>query len=561
MAVRLGPIVTIGLLIGPVLGGLLGAFLPAFGYFPPLGFSTFSIGAFGTLFSEPGLATSTRHSVLAGLFAPGLSFVIVIALLAAWGESRFFSRLKMMLSPLMSVPHAAAAFGLAFLIAPSGWLMRVASPQITGFERPPDWLIVNDPYGIALILGLAAKEIPFLLLISLAALSQIDVHRRLTMARSMGYGRMAGWLKTVFPALYGRIRLPLFAVIAFSASAVETALILGPSRPPVLAVRLLTWRAQADLERYLVAAAGALWQVLIVLCALACWVLAEKTIVLFGRAALSDGRRFRRDGFWRFLSALSAAVLALTLFVGLICLLMWSVAKRWRFPNALPERYTVDIWMQALPTLATPLWNTVLIGALATGLSTLLVLLCLEHEHRRNAPLPTWVLWILFCPLIIPQVSFLFGTAAFFAEIGLAGGLLGTLIGHMVFVLPYVFLTAAGPWRRQDRRYSLVAASLGAAPLRQFWQVRFGVMLPTILVAAAVGFAVSVSLYLPTLLIGAGRLETITTEAVTLSSGGHRRLIGVYAILQTLVAFVGFWVSATVSWALYRNRRGMGGGR
>ena len=42
----------------------------------------------------------------------------------------------------------------------------------------------------------------------------------------------------------------------------------------------------------------------------------------------------------------------------------------------------------------------------------------------------------------------------------------------------------------------------------------------SILTAAAVGFAVSVGQYLPTLLIGAGRLPTITTEAVALASGG-----------------------------------------
>ena len=39
----------------------------------------------------------------------------------------------------------------------------------------------------------------------------------------------------------------------------------------------------------------------------------------------------------------------------------------------------------------------------------------------------------------------------------------------------------------------------------------------------------------PTLLIGGGRVETLTTEAVALSSGGNRRLIGAYAMLQLLL--------------------------
>jgi putative thiamine transport system permease protein len=50
-------------------------------------------------------------------------------------------------------------------------------------------------------------------------------------------------------------------------------------------------------------------------------------------------------------------------------------------------------------------------------------------------------------------------------------------------------------------------------------------------VALAVGFSVSVAQYLPTLVIGAGRLPTLTTEALGLALGGDRRLAAVAALL------------------------------
>ncbi len=40
--------------------------------------------------------------------------------------------------------------------------------------------------------------------------------------------------------------------------------------------------------------------------------------------------------------------------------------------------------------------------------------------------------------------------------------------------------------------------------------------------------------YLPTLLIGGGRVETLTTETVALASGANRRVIGVTALAQVL---------------------------
>jgi len=63
--------------------------------------------------------------------------------------------------------------------------------------------------------------------------------------------------------------------------------------------------------------------------------------------------------------------------------------------------------------------------------------------------------------------------------------------------------------------------------------------------------------YLPTLLIGAGRLPTITTEAVALASGGNRRVIGVYAFVQMLLPAIGFAIAIVAPALLFRRFRAM----
>jgi putative thiamine transport system permease protein len=85
-------------------------------------------------------------------------------------------------------------------------------------------------------------------------------------------------------------------------------------------------------------------------------------------------------------------------------------------------------------------------------------------------------------------------------------------------------------------------------------------LLGAILTAAAVGFAVSVGQYLATVLIGGGRLGTITTEAVALASGGNRRIIGVYAFLQMLLPAAGFAVATFAPALIFRRRRAMRAG-
>src|SRR5690606_540084 len=114
---------------------------------------------------------------------------------------------------------------------------------------------------------------------------------------------------------------------------------------------------------------------------------------------------------------------------------------------------------------------------------------------------------------------------------GVEGHWMAVSAAHLVFVLPYVFLSLAPAYRAWDQRISVAGLALGATPARVFWHLRLPMLLRPVLTAAAVGLAVSVGQYLPTLLIGGGRVETLTTEAVALSSGGNRRLIGAYALL------------------------------
>jgi putative thiamine transport system permease protein len=129
-------------MLGPVTAGLAFTLAPAFGYLPALGGIRPGLDAFRALLAAPGLAGAVRLSLVTGLLATVLSLGIVILILAGWQGTRAFAALQRTLAPLLAVPHAAAAFGLAFLIAPSGWIARAFSPWATGWQTPPDLLVV-----------------------------------------------------------------------------------------------------------------------------------------------------------------------------------------------------------------------------------------------------------------------------------------------------------------------------------------------------------------------------------------------------------------------------------
>ena len=126
--------------------------LPALGYFPALGSSRVTLDVFGQLLAMPGLARGVALSFWTGFAATALSLFFCFSVLAAAWDTRAFRLVSHAISPLLSAPHAAAAIGLALVIAPSGLLFR-----LTGFDRPADLSSRQVRCASSLVAGLGAK--------------------------------------------------------------------------------------------------------------------------------------------------------------------------------------------------------------------------------------------------------------------------------------------------------------------------------------------------------------------------------------------------------------------
>jgi len=497
-------------------------------------------GAWRALIADPQSLPAWRSSMVTAVSSSALALWLAMAVTTHLHGTRAWRHLSSAVAPMLAVPHAAFAIGFAVLVMPSGLLARLIAP-FAGWDVPPDWRSVNDSQGIGMIVVLTLKELPFLLwnLVALLARPELSaqLERHLIQARTMGYASAQIWWRVLWPMLLPRLAWPMLAVLAYSLSVVDVALVIGPLSPPTLAV--LAWQSLLDGDPASQALGAA--QVLCLAATLAGlvglgWLLGRGWQRLALHRALSGRRReaATRGVSGRASLALWLAAVAVYAAVGTM-LAFAASAGPWPFPQLAPESWDPGAWLRATawPTLAFS-------GALAGAAAVFALALTVAWLEATPAHWDAALMPVVLAPLAIPALLLMVGLYRGALALHLDGSAWGLLWVHVIVVLPYTLIVLAPAWRSFDPRYETTALALGRRRLAFWWRVKWPMQRAPMAAALSVGFAVAVAQYLPTLFIGAGRFATVSTEAVTLAAGGQRQTAAVYALWQALLPLLGF---------------------
>ena len=291
----------------------------------------------------PALELSLATGALSTLLALALSLLLIGGLL----RSPVWTKLQGLAAVSLALPHLAFAIGFAFLIMPSGLVARL----FVGGDVPPQWVSVQDPWGVALTLALALKEVPFLLTAGFAVLSRGDAALRIRnetrAAASLGHAPGSAFLRVALPPLLRELRWPLVIVFVYGATVVDMALVLGPTQPPTLAV--VIWHALNNADPAMNGMGLAM--TLLLTAALALVLTAMALLLRLARPAI---HRLLTAGpstlqtphtLAKLAGLVTVAILAFTLLI----LVMLSLAPRWPYPAVLPPAVTLSAWMAVSP--------------------------------------------------------------------------------------------------------------------------------------------------------------------------------------------------------------------
>jgi spermidine/putrescine transport system permease protein len=219
-------------------------------------------------------------------------------------------------------------------------------------------------------------------------------------------------------------------------------------------------------------------------------------------AATGRGPRNRRLGGKLIDAGLNvyAGLALLYLLVPIAIILVFSFNKPHGRFNYVWQEFSLDAWTDPFgvpgigEALRTSLEVAVISTVIATALGTLTALALVRYEFRGRAPTN----FFIFIPLATPEVVLGAALASMFINFSISPGFTTIVIAHIMFNLSFVIVTVRSRLIGFDRSLEEAAQDLGATPWQTFRLITLPLIMPGVISAALLAFALSIDDYVIT---------------------------------------------------------------
>jgi spermidine/putrescine transport system permease protein len=219
----------------------------------------------------------------------------------------------------------------------------------------------------------------------------------------------------------------------------------------------------------------------------------------------------RRLGRW---SLVGWAVLGLVyLFAPIFIIVVFSFNEPRGNFNLVWQNFTLDNWLhpfieeELTDALVVSLRIALISTLISTVIGTLMALALTRYRFRGQEGFSLF----LVLPLTTPEIVLGSSLALLFLNRGADFGYRTVIIAHVMFQVSFVALTVRARIRGFDWTLEDAAMDLGATPWRTFRKVTFPLILPGVLAAALLSFALSIDDFIITF-FNAGSLVTFPLQ-------------------------------------------------
>jgi putative spermidine/putrescine transport system permease protein len=202
-----------------------------------------------------------------------------------------------------------------------------------------------------------------------------------------------------------------------------------------------------------------------------------------------------------------ATGLALLFAFPLAVLALQAFADAWRAPDVLPTELGLRGFDVAFGRgdAGDALLASLAIGGLTTAICLVVGWPAARAISGSGLARRGTVLLLLALPLLMPPYLAGFGLTEWFIRLGIDGTLIGIVLSHVIFALPYAIVILLSAFGRELVALEEMARTAGTGTVERLRLVTLPLARPALGAAALLSFLVSWSQYGTTLAIGGGR--------------------------------------------------------
>ncbi|MET1043166.1 MAG: ABC transporter permease [Microbacteriaceae bacterium] len=285
-------------------------------------------------------------------------------------------------------------------------------------------------------------------------------------------------------------------------------------------------------------------------------------MTLQGGAVLTDAaattplapRRSFRLGVGRWGLAAYSVIAFIFLLIPIVYTIVFSF-NDYRRTNIAWRGFTLDNWTNlcAAQGVCPAFANSIIVGVsatvIATALGTMIAIALVRYRFRFRASTTL----LLFLPMATPEVVLGAGLAAQFLAAGVAKGLGTIIIAHVMFCISFVVVTVRARVASLDPALEEAGRDLYGSPNQVFWRITFPLLLPGIMAAALLSFALSFDDFIITT-FNSGPAVTFPKFIYTAAARGIPAEANVIASIVFFAAII-IVVTTQVSSAARRKRQ------
>ncbi|CAJ1582985.1 ABC transporter permease [[Mycobacterium] wendilense] len=224
---------------------------------------------------------------------------------------------------------------------------------------------------------------------------------------------------------------------------------------------------------------------------------AESTARVRSRRILSSGK------VGDFVLRAIAALVMLYIFLPIFVIVLFSFNKPVGKFNYTWQGFTLENWADPFkyPGLTKALQMSLAVAGVSTAialvLGTLLAVALVRQRFRGSKGVEAF----LVLPLTAPEVVLGASLLTLFLDLGWASGFTTIVIAHVAFQISFIALTVRARVRGFDWTLEDASLDLGAGPLRTFMKVTLPLIVPGIVAAAMLSFALSLDDFIITFFV------------------------------------------------------------